>query len=239
MMRCRRCDGPLERPGDHCLRCGTSNTEAVVLDVGASTTTITMLREETVLGETTVSTIVDDAETLASVHRRNYAGRIVDELHRKRAAAVYATGDRPIIERVRAQVPAEWFRVDASDPVAYVTESEDRGELAVVDRPPREKLGGRHTTLIGGRKGRAVIQLIAEHPHVKKIIPGPIDASGGGSQVRLRAKVTRPDHNGNLRFIMGDGTSVQENRIVTTASDRGSGERVRADLNAGIAALLR
>jgi Predicted metal-binding protein len=238
MMRCRRCERGLERPGDHCLRCGTSNTDVVVLDVGPTAATITMLREDVVLGETTVSTIADEAEALASVHRRNYAGRIIDELHRKRAPTVYATGERSIIGRVRAQVAAEWFRVDAADPVAYVTEGGDHGELAVVDRPPREKLGGRHTTLIGGRRGRAVIQLIAEHPHVKKIIPGPIDASGGGSQVTLRAKVTRPDHNGNLRFILGDGTSVQENRIVTTASDRSSGERVRMDLNTGIAALL-
>jgi hypothetical protein len=210
----------------------------VVLDVGSTAATITMLRGDVVVGETTVSTIADEADVLATIHRRNYAGRIVDELHRKRAPTVYATGERAIIGRVRAQVAAEWFRVDAADPVAYVTEDGTHGELTVVDRPPREKLGGRHTTLIGGRKGRTVIQVIAEHPHVKKIIPGPIDASGGGSQVRLRAKVTRPDHNGNLRFILGDGTSVQENRIVTTASDRRSGERVRMDLNAGIAPLV-
>ncbi len=237
-MRCRRCEAGLERPGDHCLRCGTSNTDAVVLEIGQSAATVTMLREMAVVGETTVSTIVDEDAQLGTVHRRNYAGRIVDQLHRKRATSVYATGDRSIIERVRAQVTAEWFRIDAEDPVAHVTAGGGAEELTVVDRPPREKLGGRHTTLIGGRRGRAVIQLIAEHPHVKKIIPGPIDASGGRSQVTLRAKVTRPDHNGNLRFIMGDGTSVQENRIVTTARDHSSGQRVRDDLNEGIARLL-
>lgn len=238
MMRCRRCEHSLERPGDHCLRCGTSNTERVVLEVEDTAATITMLHDGVIVGETTVSTIADAAGRSAVIHRRNYAGRIVDELHRKRVSAVFATGDRAIIERVRAQIPAEWFRVDAADPVTYVTEGSSDEELTVVDRPPREKLGGRHTTLIGGRKGQAVIQLIAEHPHVKKIIPGPIDASGGGSRARLRAKVTRPDHNGNLRFIVGEGTSVQENRIVTTASDRRSGERVRTDLNAGIAELV-
>ena len=237
-MRCRRCEAALERPGDHCLRCGTSNTDVVVLEVGQSVATVTMLRERMVVGTTTVSTIADDDAQLGAVHRRNYAGRIVDHLHRKRATSVYATGDRRIIERVRAQVPAEWFRVDAADPVAHVTGGADSEDLAVVDRPPREKVGGRHTTLIGGRQGRAVIRLIAEHPHVKKIIPGPIDASGGGSQVAIRAKVTRPDHNGNLRFILGDGTSVQENRIVTTARDHSSGQRVRDDLNAGITRLL-
>ena len=192
MMRCRRWEAGLERPGDHCLRCGTSNTDAVVLEIGQSAATVTMLREMAVVGETTVSTIVDEDAQLGTVHRRNYAGRIVDQLHRKRATSVYATGDRSIIERVRAQVTAEWFRIDAEDPVAHVTAGGGAEELTVVDRPPREKLGGRHTTLIGGRRGRAVIQLIAEHPHVKKIIPGPIDASGGRSQAVPYTHMTLP-----------------------------------------------
>jgi hypothetical protein len=43
--------------------------------------------------------------------------------------------------------------------------------------------------------------------------------------------VTRADANGNVRLLVRDGSSVQENRIVTTASDRDTGERVREDLN--------
>jgi hypothetical protein len=77
---------------------------------------------------------------------------------------------------------------------------------------------------------------VAEHPHVKKIVPGPIDAGGKGSQSGLRAKVTRADGNGNVRLLLRDGSSVQENRIVTTAMDRETGERVRDDLNDALAA---
>ena len=63
------------------------------------------------------------------------------------------------------------------------------------------------------------------------MIPGPIDASGRGSRASITAKVTRADANGNVRLLVRDGSSVQENRIVTTASDRDTGERVREDLN--------
>jgi len=72
---------------------------------------------------------------------------------------------------------------------------------------------------------------VAGHPNVKKVIPGPIDAGGSGSRTGVRAKVTRADDNGNLRLLVRDGSSVQENRVVTTAMDRDTGERVRTDLN--------
>jgi len=43
--------------------------------------------------------------------------------------------------------------------------------------------------------------------------------------------VTRADTNGNVRLLLRDGSSVQENRIVTTARDNDGGEHVRQDLN--------
>jgi hypothetical protein len=51
----------------------------------------------------------------------------------------------------------------------------------------------------------------------------------------LRAKATRADDNGNVRLLVRDGSSVQENRVVTTAGDRDYGERVRTDLNDALA----
>ena len=83
----------------------------------------------------------------------------------------------------------------------------------------------------GGRDGRRALETVADHPHVKKIIPGPIDAGGSGSRTGVRAKATRADQHGNVRLLIRDGSSVQENRIVTTAGDRELGEHVRADLN--------
>jgi hypothetical protein len=69
---------------------------------------------------------------------------------------------------------------------------------------------------------------------VKKVVPGPIEAGGMSSRKGLRAKVTRADGNGNVRLLLRDGSSVQENRVVTTAMDRETGERVREDLNAAL-----
>jgi hypothetical protein len=75
------------------------------------------------------------------------------------------------------------------------------------------------------------VETVAAHPHVKKVIPGPIDAGGSGSNSGVRAKATRADEKGNVRLLVRDGSSVQENRIVTTARDRESGEWIREDLN--------
>ena len=101
----------------------------------------------------------------------------------------------------------------------------------MVEASVAEKLGGSHSTLIGDRDGRRVLETLADHPHVKKIVPGPIDAGGSGSQTGVRAKATRADDTGNVRLLIRDGSSVQENRVVTTAGERKLGEHVRADLN--------
>jgi hypothetical protein len=235
-MECRRCGSPLDRPGDYCLVCHTGNCDAVVLDVAVDRATLTMLDEEAVLGETTITTRPESGERTRTIERRNFAERIADEIRRKRPETVFAAGDREVIRGVRAATHHEFFRVAGDDPVAAVLDRRGERALEVVETAPKEKLGGRHTTLIGGRTGRRAISTVAEHPHVKKIVPGPIDAGGTGSQSGLRAKVTRADGNGNVRLLLRDGSSVQENRIVTTAMDRETGERVRDDLNDALTA---
>jgi hypothetical protein len=70
---------------------------------------------------------------------------------------------------------------------------------------------------------------------VKKVIPGPIESGGASSPTGVRAKATRADTNGNVRVLIRDGSSVQENRVVTTAGDRELGEHVREDLNEALA----
>ena len=234
-MNCGRCGTPLDKPGDYCLTCDTANCDAVVVEAARDRATLTMLDEEDVVGETTLTTVPEEAERVRTVELRNFAGLVADEIRRKRPESVYAAGNREVIREVRAQLHYELYRVREDDPVAAVIESRGERALEVVDTPPREKLGGRHTTLIGGRTGRRAISTVAEHPHVKKIVPGPIDAGGKGSQSGLRAKVTRADDNGNVRLLLRDGSSVQENRVVTTAMDRETGERVREDLNEALA----
>jgi hypothetical protein len=225
----------LEKPGDFCLECRSANADGVVLDVERDRADVVVLDGEDVLGRTTITTTPEDDEDAVVVELRNFAGRVADEIQRKRPEAVYAAGDRDVIRSIRAQSHHDFYRVDGDDPVEAALAGRGETALETVDAAPLEKLGGSHSTLVGGRTGMRAIQTVAAYPHVKKVIPGPIDASGRGSQASVGAKVTRPDANGNVRLLVRDGSSVQENRIVTTASDRETGERVRDDLNAALA----
>ncbi|WP_232688669.1 DUF2103 domain-containing protein [Halobacterium zhouii] len=230
-MKCRQCATPLEKPGDYCLTCDTANCEAVVAACERDHATLTFLRDERVVGRTDVATIPEDGGESGVVELRNFAGRVADEIRRKRPEAVFVAGDHDVINAVRADLRYEVFRVPAADPVEAVLERRGERELDVVEKPALEKIGGTHSTLIGDRDGQRAVRTAADHPNVKKVIPGPIDAGGSGSRTGVRAKVTRADDNGNLRLLVRDGSSVQENRVVTTAKDRDTGERVRVDLN--------
>jgi len=234
-MECRQCASPLDRPGDYCLVCRTRNTDTVVLELGRERATITSLFEEEALGQRVITTTPEQDGQEASAELRYFAGQIADELRRKRPEEVYATGDRDVLQAVRGRVHHTFYRIDDDDPVAYVLDQMGEPALEVVEASVTEKLGGAHSTLIGGRSGQHALEVVAAHPHVKKIIPGPIDAGGSGSQTGVRAKATRADESGNVRLLIRDGSSVQENRVVTTAGDRELGERVRADLNSALA----
>lgn len=235
-MQCRGCHSELDKPGDYCLVCRSTNTEGVVCNIARDRVTLTMLDGEDVLGETTITTVPESGDPAEVVERRNFAGRVADEIRRKRPDAVYASGDREILTEIRSQLHYDFYRVEGEDPVKTVIERRNEPALAVVETPPEDRIGGSHSTLIGGRVGIKVIHHVAGHPHVKKVIPGPIDAGGSGSRSGLRAKATRAGKNGNVRLLLRDGSSVQENRVVTTAPDRETGERVRADLNELLAA---
>jgi len=230
-MECRQCASPLDRPGDYCLVCRTANADTLVLELGRERATVTTLLDGVVVGSRVVTTIPEEDGEQVSAELRYFAGQIADEIRRKRPEEVYATGDREVLQAVRAQVHHTFYRIEADDPVEYVVERAGESALEVVEASVGEKLGGTHSTLIGGRSGRRALETVAAHPNVKKIIPGPIDAGGSGSQTGVRAKATRADGSGNVRLLIRDGSSVQENRVVTTAGDRELGERVRADIN--------
>ncbi|MFB6139849.1 MAG: DUF2103 domain-containing protein [Halosimplex sp.] len=231
-MECRRCGSALERPGDYCLVCRSENADAVVLELERDRARVTALVDEEVVGVREVTTTPEDGEETEVVELRNFAGLVADEVRRKRPEEVYATGDREVLRAVRAQLHHEFYRIgDADDPVESVLSRRGEAPLEVVETAPREKIGGSHSTLVGGRAGQRAIQTVAGHPHVKKIIPGPIDAGGSGSRSGVRAKATRAGENGNVRLLIRDGSSVQENRVVTTARERELGEVVREDLN--------
>jgi len=234
-MDCRRCGTPLRKPADYCLVCDTANCDAVVAACDRDHATLTFLDDEDVVGRTDVTTVPEEGGETGVVELRNFAGRIADEIRRKRPEDVFVAGDHDVIRAVRADLHYEVYRVPREDPVESVLDRRGDRSLDVVDEPAKEKIGGRHSTLIGDRDGQRAIRTVADHPNVKKVIPGPIDAGGSGSRTGVRAKVTRADDNGNLRLLVRDGSSVQENRVVTTAMDRETGERVRADLNDALA----
>lgn len=96
--------------------------------------------------------------------------------------------------------------------------------------PPKNKLGGVHTTVIGGRAGKKLVKLISQHPEVKKVIPSVISVKGiaGGS---LTGKVLRADARGNLRLLLSEGRSFQEVRLVTTVGTAEEGDRIMNELN--------
>jgi hypothetical protein len=234
-MECSRCGTPLEKPGDYCLVCRTGNCDAVVADCGRDRATLTFLDDEDVVGQTDVTTVPEDGDETGVIELRNFAGRIADEIRRKRPEDVFVAGAHEVIRAVRADLHHDVYRVEPDDPVEAVLDRRGDRALDVVEKPAREKIGGRHSTLIGDRDGQQAIRTVAAHPNVKKVIPGPIDAGGSGSRTGVRAKVTRADDNGNLRLLVRDGSSVQENRVVTTAMSRETGERVRDDLNGALA----
>ena len=234
-MECRHCASALERPGDYCLVCRSANADTAVLDCGRERATVSCLLKETVVAERTITTEPEEDGRWATTELRNYAGRVADEVRRKRPEEVYAAGDREVLSSVRADLHYPFYRVRDDDPVEAVRERRGEPALEVVEASVAEKLGGSHSTLIGGRDGRTALETVANHPHVKKIVPGPIDAGGSGSRTGVRAKATRADGTGNVRLLIRDGSSVQENRVVTTAGDRKLGEHVRADLNDALA----
>jgi hypothetical protein len=99
-------------------------------------------------------------------------------------------------------------------------------------RKPGCKLGGSHTTIIGGRGGKKVVSLVSQHPSVKKIIPSVIAVKGkGNSGGKLTARAQRPDDRGNIRLLLSRGTSFQELRIVTNVGSFEEGEHVMKELN--------
>lgn len=232
-MQCRECRATLERPGDFCLRCRTPNADAVVVEADRSRATLTILDEDDRVGETTVTTTPETGEDERREHR-NFVGRIADNIRRKRPDIVFVAGDRRVIHALRDALHYEVRRVTGADPVATAVDRRGTRSLAVVDTPPPDKISGTHSTLVGGRDGQTAVTTVADHVHVKKVVPGPIESGGSRAGGGVRAKATRADTNGNIRLLIRDGTTVQENRVVTTAMDRETGETVRTDLNAAL-----
>lgn len=216
----------MARPGDYCLVCHTGNTDTVVLELGRERSTVYAALDGGVVGERVVTTVPEEGERSRPVELRNYAGLIVDEIRRKRPGEVYGWGDREVMDLVRRKLHYEVQNTDSLEEAL----GDDAEVLDEVDVDPGDKISGRHSTLIGESVGREALKEVARNPYVKKIVPGPI-SSGGRSRGGFDAKTTRADSNGNLRLLLRHGSAVQENRVITTATDRESGERISEEVN--------
>ena len=97
-------------------------------------------------------------------------------------------------------------------------------------KSPKNKLGGVHTTIIGGRAGKKLVKIVGQHREIKKIIPAVISVKGipGGS---LTGKISHSDARGNLRLLISEGRSSQKVRIVTTVGTAEEGDRIMKELN--------
>lgn len=231
-MKCRTCFSDLGEDYDFCLRCGSKNLTSAGLHAGKRISLI-------LIGEDGKSVLTfreyDDWES-----RRNLYEVIWEKLHRKRADEIVVSGDDS--ERVREAdrmlrlTSIYSTKILVSEPME-LNEFADRlerfvrvkGEIARVNIPAGEKIGGAHSTVIGGREGREFIMRLASSEFVKKIIPGVIENKGTATG-SVRLKLTRCDDKGNIRGLLIHGGAVQQVHIITTAKNREEGEVVMRTL---------
>jgi hypothetical protein len=83
----------------------------------------------------------------------------------------------------------------------------------------RSKIGGKHSTIIGGRKSLILLSRIALNLNVKKIVPGMILAKKEPVGKGMRLKIAEVNKNGNIKLILSEGSLIQEIYIVTKASN--------------------
>lgn len=92
------------------------------------------------------------------------------------------------------------------------------------------KLGGRHRTIVGGRRGIEIVSRIASYEKVKRVVPGRIEAKGDRTGHGLRFKITRVDGRGNIKIILSNGSSNQTIYVITTASNQREGEIIAEEI---------
>ena len=183
----------------------------------------------------------DDEPELSEISERNLFERVSEELHFRRVRRIFISAASQekrdyCCEMVRkfALSPLEIVLTDTfRNSCEFVERVKDHvrtvDELEKVNTDPDDKIGGAHSTVIGGREGLKLLVGLAASPYVKKVVPGVIESAGiSGGGVRL--KLTRCDDRRNIRALLIDGSSVQQVYVITTAADKKQGERVLKEL---------
>ena len=83
----------------------------------------------------------------------------------------------------------------------------------------RSKIGGKHSTIVGGRKSLILLSRIASNQNVKKIVPGIILTKKEPIGKSMRLKLAEVDKNGNIKLVLSVGSLIQEIYVVTKASN--------------------
>lgn len=229
-MECPSCGSSLTRPSDFCLACRTSSAAACVVTVDGATATVQTLSETAVVDTDSIS-YTPETGKLERRAERNFIDRIVAAIRRKRPPRVYVDGSHSIQRALRARLSMDMFTVPDTDGSVSEAVLGHLGTeaLPTIEARARDKVGGAHSTLIGERDGEQAVRTIAQNPHVKKVIPGPIEA-GGTSRGGFEATISRVDENGNLRVLLKNGGTVQTVRVVTTGQNKDHGAAIKKEL---------
>ena len=234
-MRCRNCQSELEEDLDFCLFCNTRNADYSAVYYGKKLLLVFIGDRVRI----TAFRIYEEPESL-----RNLFEIVAEKIHRKRVDEVFICGE----DRKKIDFADRMVRTYAlSDLKTYVSEPMDfeeflenlmkflrkKKEIAKVDIPPEKKIGGSHSTIIGGREGRNLVLKIASSEYVKKIVPGVIENSGTATG-SVRLKLTRTDEKGNIKGLLIHGGSVQQLHIITTAKDMEEGEFILKSLRLSV-----
>ncbi len=224
---CPACGFPTEPPF-RCPRCGTSTRPGVALRATGEGYELVLTngskRDE-------VSRMFKHPDPNGVIARN--VGELLGELLNAvspEVAVHTSDSDRTVIDIAEkvSGVRIKPSRVSDLRELADSIEAELKAarELDTVDAPLEDKIGGGHSTIIGGRKGREIVTTICSVPYVKKVVPGRIGAKGSRGGGGIRAKVSRVDERGNVKVLLSEGAATQEVFVVTTASDEKGGKTV-------------
>ncbi len=232
-MRCKSCGAKLEYPSQFCLHCGNRNADACLVYFGEKVHLIFFTSFEKVFVEEQSFTVYPEQESI-----RNVFELISERIHWRRMEEVIVSGKDSFKANLCAELVVKYGLSDlkilnaGKRELKEIVEEVKRSllvekKLSKVNIKPDDKIGGAHSTIIGGREGRKLLYEVAKCEYVKKIVPGVIEGRGASTGGGVRLKLTRSDEKGNIRAILIDGTSVQKVLVITTASNREEGEFIR------------
>ncbi len=229
-MKCKHCGCELKSPTLFCLFCGNAN--ALGCGVYFSEKLYLVFVGDRV--EVLTFKVYEEEESI-----RNLFEVVAERIHERRVDKVIVSGNNKefvarMIQRC-ALSPVDISITDDMEFDEFVKKLEEyfkkSSKIERVSANPEDKIGGSHTTIIGGRAGYELVLKLASSPFVKKVVPGVIE-NKGTSQGGVRLKITRCDDRGNLRALLIHGAAVQQIYVITTASNKEKGELVMKELSA-------